>query len=75
MRVEVQIGTIEIDALPQGVSAEWLRAAVVVALAAEIRAGAVPGLAGVSADAIAPAVPSQGLGTQIAHDILRGLER
>ena len=36
MRVEVEIGTIEVDALLEGMSAEGLRAAVVEALEGEI---------------------------------------
>ena len=43
MRVEVQIGTIEVDSLPQGMSAERLRVAVPEALEALIRAGGVSG--------------------------------
>jgi hypothetical protein len=75
MRIEVEIGMIEIDALPEGVSAEGLRAAVVVALAADIRAGAVPGLAGQPADAIAPAGPAHALGARIVRDIYGRLTR
>jgi hypothetical protein len=36
MRVEVEIGTIEVDALPEGVNAERLMAAVAWSLEAEI---------------------------------------
>jgi len=75
MSVEVEIGAIEIDVLPEGVSAEGLRAAIVGALEAQIRAGAVPGLAGQPADAAAPAGPAEALGARIVRDVYGGLTR
>ncbi|MCH4561927.1 MULTISPECIES: hypothetical protein [Halomonas] len=42
MRVEVEIGTIEVDALPEGVTVEALRTSIVAELTAQIRASGVP---------------------------------
>lgn len=79
MRVEVEIGSIEIDALPEGVSTERLRAEIVGALEAEILAGAVPTapLSGSRADLVKRIPPGRaaGLGAEVAAAIYEGLAR
>jgi hypothetical protein len=70
MKVEVQIGTIEIDALPEGMSAEGLRAAVIGALQSRILADGLPGIpsAGGSANTHDDA-PGGAIGAQIANEV------
>lgn len=77
MRIEVEICTIEVDALPAGVTVEGLRAAVVQALEARIRAGGVPGLPGSGEGGFArlAVVGSSGLSAEIASGIQEGLAR
>ena len=71
MRVEVAIGTIVVDALPPGVTVEGLRAEIVSALAAEIRAGAVPGLTG--GPAVLRGDVAGGASQALAGQIVRGI--
>jgi hypothetical protein len=79
MRVEGEIGTIEIDALPEGMSAEELRAAVAGALEAQIRAGGAPGAppsGSRAGEGTRVAVgKAGGLGIEVAAAIYEGLAR
>jgi hypothetical protein len=77
MRVEVQIGTIEIDALPKGMSPETLRSEIVHGLEGCVLKNGVPGYGatrrGASEDVGTPGNPPSQMGIELAHKIYRGI--
>ncbi|MCG8597769.1 MAG: hypothetical protein MI785_25850 [Kiloniellales bacterium] len=74
MRVEVEIGTVEIDALPPGVTAEGLRAAVVGALKARMGSTTIDPLdLRASSDVTAPISAGQTHQDHLANAIARAV--
>ncbi|MFG0251349.1 MAG: hypothetical protein ACF8NJ_00580 [Phycisphaerales bacterium JB038] len=77
MKIEVEIGTIEVDALPEGVTVEALRTAISGALTKRI---STEGIAGIAPSRTAPRpevpdTPVAALGAKIAAGIHGGLNR
>ena len=77
MIVEVEIGTIQVNALPEGVTADALRTEIVAGLTMQVKAGGIAGVEsgnGLVSGDIAPG-GFDTLGTEIAHKIYRELVR
>ncbi len=77
MRIEVEIGTLAIDALPEGFSADQLKSAVVDQLSLSLRkaASAPVGAPAAAASRAAPAAETPAMGEQIASRIHNEIAR
>ena len=71
MRVEVEIGTIQVDALPEGVTVDALRTEIIAGLTAHLEAGGIAGVESAKGVVTSSAEPREfdSLGAQIAHKI------
>ncbi len=78
MKIELQIGTIEVDSLPSGMEAEALRPAIAAELERRIREGGIDTFGAHAPPApniSSPTRSSDGLAESIADTVYRGLNR